>query len=364
MRSRALTILLTLLCFLAVPSLSASSERTRDEQIDRFVAAQMEKHKMPGMSVAVMRNGKLALAKGYGTSSIEFNLPATKDTVYRIASVSKVVTSVALLRLVEQGKLSLEAPITQYLPDLPKSFSTVPVWKLMNHTAGLAEPPNPTTLADEGAKLTVEQYLKLVTDSDPKPEAKWRYGAANYVLLLLAVEKVTGKTFDEYVQSELLKPQGIEAVYGDSRTVVRNRTPSNYLYTKEGTLEYQQYFYPHMFYGGAGLNLSVTAMAKFFAALDSGKLLKKATLEEAWAERRLAAAPLTMTFDDVPPRYGLGLVVGSHNGHRSVSHEGGGCAWSLYFPDDHLAVVVFTNLSRAGDAEAIPYGIADFFLKR
>jgi CubicO group peptidase (beta-lactamase class C family) len=177
--------------------------------LDEYVKAEMTRQHIPGMSVAIVRDGKLVLAKGYGTANIELAAPATQDTVYRLASVTKPFVAMVLMMMVEEGKLSLDDPVGKYVPDLPVSWQRIPLRNLADMTSGIKN------LYDAGIPW---QQLHLDTTPNAiiaklsgfpvqfQPGKKWNYSSTNYILLRLVIEKVSGKRLGELFQERIFGP--------------------------------------------------------------------------------------------------------------------------------------------------------------
>jgi CubicO group peptidase (beta-lactamase class C family) len=326
--------------------------------VDDLIRREMIRYHMPGLSVAVVRDGKLMLAKGYGLANVEWSVPATKDTAYQLASASKLFAATAIMTLVEEGRLSLDEKASEVLPNLPPAWRAITVRHLLSHTAGTPnyfELPRWGPLGREAqAKLSADEAIEIAAEAPLafSPGEQFSYNQTGYVMLGRIIEKLTGKSYPQFLRERFFQPLGMTASsFGNSQAVIPRRAES---YRRDDdrlqrfVTNYEPFTYP-----GAGLNASVVDLAKFDIALSSGKLLRRATLEEMWAPIRLKNGS---THD-----YGLGWSVDEYAGYPSVGHEGGGCAWYARFEKHRLTVIMLTNLFGAR-AEALVGKIAAYYL--
>jgi CubicO group peptidase (beta-lactamase class C family) len=188
------------------------SRATLTTRIDSLAGAFIADTHTPAVSVAVLRGKDTLVMKGYGDASIDSHRAATASTVYRIGSITKQFTSAAVMRLVERGKLSLDDPMSKYLPDVPLHDHIVTIRQLLNHTSGIhsytSEPAWQKTWAEEFTPRQVVAFVDKDT-FDFAPGAAWRYNNTGYVLLGMIIEKVTGETYASYLQHDLFTPLGL-----------------------------------------------------------------------------------------------------------------------------------------------------------
>lgn len=330
-------------------------------KVDAYVKQEMTKYRIPGLAVAVIRNGKVLKLKGYGVTSIELGVPATERSVFPIYSTTKIFTGVALMKLVEDGRLTLDTRVTDIIEGLPDEWQAIRIRNLLTHTSGLAELRENQrfqSLPDEKKKyFPREEGLRYVAELPLKfkPGEKFLYHTSGYNLLGLIVAKVAKEPFDTFLQERVFAPLGMNATrFGDTESVIKGRPSTVYL-LNNGELRNLPYtFNVNGGNPGSGLNSSVADLARFLLALDTGKILKQESLREMWSPVRLN--------DGSTYGYGLGWTVGEHNGRQVVGHEGGGAAWIAHFPTEHLSIVVLCNLNGAR-ADELQYGIADLYLR-
>ena len=214
------------------PSIRADQGRGDDEfavrdGVDAIVQQLMQRRHIPGVSVAIVKDGKVVLAKGYGLANVELGVPATADTVYQLASVTKTFTATAIMMLVAEGKLALDDRITDRLPDLPAAWQDVTVRHLLSHTSGIKS----YTSVRDFYKSTRKDYarreiLDLVAKEPLEfaPGEKWNYCNTGYFLLGMLIEKVTGKQYGEFMDERIFKPLGMTRTrVNDLRAIIPDR---------------------------------------------------------------------------------------------------------------------------------------------
>jgi CubicO group peptidase (beta-lactamase class C family) len=371
MASRSsLGLSLALLLVLQTPSAPKAYGASAGRQVDDYVARQMQKYRIPGLALAVVRDGKILKLKGYGLSSVDLGLRADEHSVFQIYSTTKIFTGVAIMKLVEDGKLSLDAPLTEVLEEAPGEWKAIRVRNLLTHTSGLPELRENArflSLPDERKKyLPREEAAKFVAELPLKfkPGEKFMYHNSGYNLLGIIVERLSKKSFAAFLEERVFGPLKMTATrMGDTESIVKGRPPTAYI-LRDGELHNHVYTFgvgggnP-----GAGLNSSVADMAKFMAAVDAGKVLKRESLKELWSPMRLNDGTELRIGSDSKASYALGWTVEEHRGLRAVGHEGGGSAWVAHFPGERLSVIVLCNLNGAR-ADEIQYGVADLYLGR
>jgi CubicO group peptidase (beta-lactamase class C family) len=321
--------------------------------IDIYVNEQLSENGIPGVSLAVVQDGKVVYAKGYGYANIEHEVAAKPETVYQLASVSKQFTAAGVMLLVEDGKIELDKPINTYLTDAPETWQAITVRQILNHTAGLG---------DYGADFdllqpkTEEEMLNTIYQSELmfEPGSKFSYSNFGYIILSILVTKVSGQSFGDFMTERIFAPLDMTAtMLITERDIVMNRAQGYQLEVSEDnqpSVKNQSWVNPSLNVLGDGAFYStVLDMAKWDAALYGSNILSEESKEILWK-------PLTLSNGDswpVADAYGMGWSVGSVNGHAFVEHSGGWQGFSthfLRFVDDRLTVVVLANLDVAGSS--------------
>ncbi|HEV2490229.1 MAG TPA: serine hydrolase domain-containing protein [Candidatus Acidoferrales bacterium] len=338
---------------------AADAGAAADKQVDAFVLGELHRQKIPGLSIAVMRDGKIIKAKGYGLANVELNVPASPETIYQSGSMGKQFTATAVMMLVEEGRLSLDDRIKKYFPDAPATWDNITVRNLLTHTSGIK---NYTTKAMDYRKDYTEDDLVKMAESLPldfPPGTDWNYSNTGYVLLGILIHKVTGEFYGDFLQQHIFKPLGMNTTRIISeRDIVPNRAAGYDLV--KGEWKNQEWVSPSLNTTADGsLYFTVLDLAKWDAALYTEKLLKRADLDQMWTIAKLN--------DGKPNKgnYGFGWEINNMNGHRLIEHGG---AWQGFttmicrYVDDKLTVVVLTNLdSSHSDPEVIAHGVAGLY---
>ncbi len=329
------------------------------QNIEAEIAAWMARHKAPALSVAIVTDNQLSWSKGYGRADVENDVPAKPETAYRLASIAKSVTATAVMQLVEQGKLDLDAPVQKYcaaypekqkLKDTPeKQFSITPR-QLLVHLAGVRH-----NRLDE--VLTTKHY-NSVTEAvgsfkdDPlvvEPETKYSYSSPGYTLLGCAIEGASGMSYMDYLRENIFKPAGMTRTQADDvYSIIPNRA-RGYRKTQAGVIQNAPLHDTSIKVPAGGMVSTVEDLARFAAALNTGKLVKPETLEKMWAKPK--------NRDGKEQNYALGFIIDDTNGLLRVSNDGGQAGTRTYLyllPKQRFAIALMTNLEKAWCEELVP----------
>lgn len=340
----------------------------RADEVDDYVRGEMRRRHTPAVALLVMRDGRVLKQKAYGLANVELNVPASEETLFQIASITKTFTAVGIMSLVEEGKFSLDDGVRKILPTLPASWGGVKIRHLLSHTSGLPD----VSLGDDTDAVIAEtrpEALKKLARMPFKsrPGAKWSYNETGYVLLGMIIEKVSGLSYEEFMARRFFRPLGMtRTIFGDDRAVVAGRASMYTRYERqadeapspEGLWTYRN-IYPSYTYMGAGLNTNVSDLSKWDAALSEGRILKPQTLEEMWRPVRLNDGRVFHLEKNLA--YSNGWLVYELPGHRAVGHSGSDATSYIRFLDDRLTVAVLTNCQGA-DPDSLALGVAAFYI--
>lgn len=292
-----------------------SAQNPRLTAIDKFIKTEMEKQKIPGVALAIVENGKISYAKGYGLANVEFQVPVKPETIFQSGSMGKQFTAAAVMMLVEDGKINLDDKITKYFADAPKAWKNITVRNLLTHTSGL---PNDYSDADYQRDFTEDELVKRAETFPLEfaPGEKWSYSNVGYKLLGVLIGKVSGKFYGDFLRERIFKPLNMTTARIISESdIVPNRAAGYELI--DNKLENQAWVSPTMNTTADGsLYLTLDDMAKWDAVLGGGKLLKKPSFDEMWSPAKLN--------DGTTYLYGFGWGLDKINGHHAVEHGG---AW-------------------------------------
>jgi CubicO group peptidase (beta-lactamase class C family) len=336
----ALAAALTAWSGCAKPPGAATGRGDVAARVDSMVATYLKRTYVPGVSVAVIRGGRDTLVfRGYGVANLEHGVPATAETVYPIASITKQFTADAVMQLAEQKRLALDDSIGRFLPELPPAWRRVRVRQLLNHPSGV---PDHAVLLRED--LAPDSVVALAA-RDPfefAPGTQWRYNNVGYLVLGLIVEKASGEPYARYLQTRIFQPLGLKATrYCDPELLTPHRA-AGYVQRDTGVAN-APYTSMVALFGAGAICSTAGDLAAWNHALAQGRVVSPAS----WAR---------MTTSEGAARahgYGYGLSVAPFEGHRLVGQGGqfaGFKVSSAYLPDDSLSVTVLTNLgSERGD---------------
>ena len=306
--------------------------------MDEVVRASFEADEFTG-AVLVARDGEVLLDRGYGFANREWSVPNDGDTKFRLGSVTKQFTAVAIMLLNERGLVDLDAPVKTYLPDAPDAWDGVTVRHLLTHTAGV---PNFTDFDDYGASKTLPATMDSLIGRfrdrplDFQPGEGWSYSNSGYIVLTAIVEKASGKSYADFVAETLFQPLGMADSGYDSHAAVLPRRASGYAPTARGIVnaDYIDMSIPQ----GAGALYSTTRdLLKWEQGLFGGRLLTPASLA-------LLTTP-------VRNQYAFGLAVTQAGGNTTIAHSGGIEGFNTHMawdPDRRMTVIVLGNLNGPG----------------
>lgn len=326
--------------FASSPAAEARGEASFVAQADALMAA-VYAPDQPGAVLLVMKDGEALVRKAYGMADLELGVTLEPDMVFRIGSMTKQFTAVAVLMLVEQGRLVLADPITRFLPDYPTHGRTITVEHLLTHTSGVpsfTSLPAWRPLARED--LTLGELIDVFEDEplEFEPGERWKYSNSGYVLLGAIIEKVSGLTYEAFLQEHVFDPLDLKHThYGSTSRVIPRRVPG-YGAGPDGAFVNAAYISMAQPYAAGGLVSDVDDLAAWNRALLGGTLIARETLEKAWTAHVLP--------DGSSTGYGYGWSIGERAGRRTVHHDGdidGFAADGILFPEQGLFVTILTN---------------------
>ncbi len=337
---------------------SQLSDETRG-QIDQMARQVLETTGVPSASVAVVKNGALVYTHAYGNARLEPPTPARAEMRYKIGSISKQFTATAILMLAEQGKLSLDDPVSRFMPDLTRA-NEVTIRQLLSHTSGYQDywpqdyvPPFMLTPITADKILTL--WARKPLDFDPG--TKWQYSNTNYVIAGVIVEKASGMPLLRFLSTHIFEPLGMQSVVNIDQDHLADTDPTGYMRYALGPLRPAPREGKGWLFAAGELAMPVADLAKWDIAMINQRLLKPASYQEMQRDVLLKNGTATS--------YGLGVFVRNQAGHRMIEHGGevsGFTAENIVFPDDHAAVIVLTNQDAVSASAQIARKIAPLLL--
>ncbi len=328
----------------------AACMSTRADPVDVYVEARLKSLHIPGASLAIVRDGRIVKARGYGLASLELGAAATEHTVYEIGSVTKQFTAAAVMMLVDEGKVGLDDPITAYFPDAPPAWARITVRHLLTHTSGIQ---NHVAVPDwmkvfktdlfydttPGRAELLERFYRLPLEFEPGQT--WAYDNTGYILLGFLIEKASGRSYWDFLSERIFnRAKMAETRSTAEEPIVANRA-AGYEWV-DGAFHNRPSLPPTVAFSAGSVLSTVGDLAKWDRALYGDELLPRAARDRSWTPAR------TRDGADAPFDYGFGWFIDRYHGHRFVQHSGGtpGFSSAIYrFLDDRLSVILLANHS-------------------
>ncbi len=346
-------IALTLLINSRIAFNQSTFTKQTGNELDKLLSEQF-KNGEPGCAAIVAQNGKIVYKKAFGMANLELNVPMKSDMIFRIGSMTKQFTAIAILQLMELGKLDLQDDITKFIPDYPTRGQRITIENLLTHTSGInsyTSDPDFTQYMRMDKKPV--EVINLFKDKQLEfvPGTKWSYSNSGYFLLGYIIEKVSGKTYAQYLDDNFFKPLGMtNSCLGSDSRIIMNRA-SGYQKGDGGIINASMISMTIPYSAGSILS-TVEDLYKWNQALHSYRLVKKETLAKAFTEYHLANGKGT--------GYGYGWFLRKLQGSPTIEHGGGinGFLTSgVYLPDEDVFVAVLSN-STANPPELVSLKMA------
>jgi CubicO group peptidase (beta-lactamase class C family) len=287
-------------------------------------------------SVLAARNDQILFSKSYGSANLEWNVPNTPATKFRIGSITKQFTAAAVLLLEEQGKLNINDPIKKHLTDSPSAWDQVTIFHILTHTSGIPSitnspeyqqwmlfPMTPVQIIDKFRGMPLEFA----------PGEQFKYSNSGYILLGYLIEKISGQTYQNFIQSNIFKPLGMKDSGYDSHSDIIPRRASGYSTGVKGS-ENAEFVHMSVPFSAGALYSTTEDLLRWELGIWGGKLLSDSSLNK-----------MTTPFKS---NYGLGVSIDIVNGRKRISHGGGiqgFNAYIAYFPDSKVIVATLANLN-------------------
>ena len=328
-----------------------SASLVHADPVDDFVRAQMQRFNVAGLSLAVVKDGVLVKAEGYGLANVELETPATAETIFKIGSVSKQFIATGIMLLVQEGRIGLDDPVSKYLEGTPPSWAPITIRHFLTHTSGVVrESPgfDPFKIQSDAdvVKAAYAVPLRFPTGT------KWEYCNTSYFALAEIIRVVSGQPWSEFLRSKVFVPSGMADTRPTAPLDDNPHRAAGYA-GKDNTQPAADW--PAVRPSGAFLS-TVLDLVKWERQLSTAGILNEASLKEMWSPVKLA--------DGSTHAYGFGWELHDIAGHRQIGHGGslpGFRAAYARFPDDGLTVILLINADDV-DRGGILVGIARLYL--
>jgi len=317
----------------------------------------MEQQKIVGLSLAVIKHGKAIVNKGYGLANVELNVPVTSASAIRLGSVSKQFFATAIMKLMEEGKLSIEDSVHQFFPDAPETWRAIKIKHLMSHTSGLQrEGPAYDNFNIQPDLNIIKSAYKLPLDF--KTGEKYQYCNLAYFMLAEIIKQVSGMPWQDYIHDKLFVPAGMNNTYlTDFYQTIPNRA-NGYMHRHDTLVNATAMF---AIRPSGGFISTSSDMIKWEKAIrEENIILKKEHWEKLWQ-------PFIKTSDKPNSKlyYGFGWMINEYKGNKIVFHDGANIGFRsafIRYVDQGLSIIILTNTDEAQPA-SIATALADYYFR-
>ncbi|TYA86779.1 serine hydrolase domain-containing protein [Seonamhaeicola marinus] len=331
-----------ILAFGLTSIINGQSNKKIKKGIEKYLAKKINKNEQ-GASVLIGKKGKILYSKGFGLANQEWHTPITNETVFQIGSLTKPITALCILQLVEKGKLSLEDSIQKFIPYFPSKDYTITIEHLLTHTSGIKEylslnHQNPFILRSDLESTEIIIFFK----DEPlnfMPGTKFSYSNSGYFLLGVIIEKVSKLSYASYVKQNIFEACGMKnSFYGNNFKIIPNRATS---YVKDnGELKKGDYWSMSIPYAAGALLSTTEDLFKWQQAVFNNKLLSK-----EWVTKAITKYEYS---NGIISNYGYGWFLDfiDINGSKTIAHSGGISEFNslfLYLPEEDIQVIVLSN---------------------
>ncbi|MCY4159262.1 MAG: serine hydrolase [Bacteroidetes bacterium] len=342
-----------------LPLACSALGQTLEAKLDSLFSA-VDQPNVPGAAIVITRGNTIHFSKGYGIADLEHNVPVTDSTVFMVASVSKQFTAYAIALLATHGEISLQDPVTDYIPELNSVSPSITIQHLVYHTSGLRD--EFTLLALAGYRMddqiTKEDILRLIyrqRELNFNPGTRYLYSNSGYTLLAEIIERVSGQSFADWTHENLFQPLGMmDSHFRSTTEQITPNVASGYITTSDG---YRAQRVNYSSVGASGLYTTTLDLGRWLIALRNSELGGSQTQELAHT-RGITSHGDTLN-------YAFGLSYGRFRGTEFIGHSGshrGYRAWAGRFPDHDLGIAVLGNLEEF-DPHQMAQKVASLFIE-
>ena len=349
----ALLLWLLSLLMVSCGRLAAQNAESAGTKLDEYVTGLASAQRFSG-AVLVARDGKLVLSKGYGMANYEWDIPNTPSTKFRLGSITKQFTSMAIMQLQEKGLLSVNDPITKHLPDYPKTGDGITIHHLLTHSSGIPSYTGvPEYQKNMRVAFTTVQMIDGFKDKPLEftPGEKFKYDNSGYFLLGAIIEKISGQAYDQYLQTHIFDPLGMKDSGYDRPQALLKRRAAGYEWSAAG-LRNTEYLDMGQPFAAGSLYSTVEDLYTWDQALYTEKLVKRATLDQIFTPRIDSGQDA---------KYAYGWTVSTVHKRTMIGHGGGINGFSTFiarFPNERAVVIILRNVLRPGGPQALQNDLA------
>ena len=329
------------------------------EKIEAAIAAWMSQTKAPALSVAIVMDNRSSWSKGFGLTDVENSVPARSDSAYRLASIAKSITAIAVMQLVERGKIDLNSSVNKYCPaypekqalrDAPDKQFAITVYQLLVHQSGVRHNKPDEVLTTKHYNSINDAVNSFKDDAlVVEPGTRYSYTTPGYTLLGCAIEGASGMSYIDYVRENIFKTAGMTRTFVDDVYAIIPHRARGYRKTEKGEIINAPLHDTSIKVPGGGLVTTAEDLAKFAIAINTNQLVKPETLAQMWTKPK--------TSDGKEQGYAMGFLINNDKGLLRVFNDGAQAGTRTYLfllPQQKFAITLMTNLERAFCEELVP----------
>jgi CubicO group peptidase (beta-lactamase class C family) len=299
------------------------------KEVDKYISLILKQYQIPGLALAIIKEGKIIHKNNYGLANIELDVPVTDKTLFPLFSTTKVISVITIYQLIEQRKLTLDSRISDFLVDLPDAWKQVQIKNLLTHSSGLPDIVNYSSDKEEVAQQKI--YMDSMKFSIGK---QFDYNQTNFWLLNRIMKKVVGKSLSQYVLETQFPNSHDAAVFeGNNMKVVKNLSYGYVTSSFNQQLMKRNWSFPEYLYGAAGLNMTLNSFIEWSMKFDNDLLIRKET----------KALLLTPFEYETPRDYTNGLDLIKFKGDDSYGFSGGVSTAYRIFPNKKMTIILLAN---------------------
>ena len=348
-----------IILFLISPCIASAqtvktSQKALGYKLDTAVRHFMHSAKVPGVALAVLKNGKVMYEQVYGLSNLELNTPVTRNTVFELASVTKQMTAMLILTMVREGKFGLDDKLVKYIPNPPAAWNDITIHQLLGHMSGLAMAFEPkmdgSYLLNNSKALMLKSAMETPVLS--RPGEHWKYSDQGYFLAGYALEKATSRNFDTLMIDRIFKPMGMTHTrFLNQDDIIENRA-QGYIVDKQGQYKHDRRTWQFDLTPHFGVMSTIDDMVKYEQSLVRGDVITHEIFNEA-------STPYRIFYKDAREQYSYGMGWQMHDGkdgRRIAEHSG--YTGTVYVRDLKTGITVILLTNRDGDFGPSPQLLA------
>lgn len=320
--------------FLNISILGFSQTAEQSKAIDHYIKNVIQINEIPGMAVGIVKNDKITFQQYYGQGNLENDDKVSPKSMFRVYSTTKLIANVGLFKLIEEGKVSLDDKISKYIENLPKDWQNIQVKNLLSHSSGL---PDMADMKDFSEKATNNEVINRLSSEKIEFEAgdHYRYNQTNYLLISMIIEKITGKTFEEYILENQFPDSRNQVVFSSNSVEKIPNRIGKYNYNSEKK-QYEKLTSIDgvRSHSANGLAVTLPAFLQWSIHFSKNDFLKPETKRMMWK-------PFNYKNNDWA--FGHGWEITDNNNTKSYGFSGGNVSAYSIFPDKNMAIVVMYN---------------------